>query len=234
MKKGYHGPLAQSGNTPPPDFHYDPPADDGLQIIHHDDDILVISKPSGLLSVSGKAAELHDSLETRITAEFPSARIVHRLDMDTSGLMVLACNAKAHRHLGLQFEKRKADKTYIAIVASVIEKNEGTIELPLRTDWYNKPKQMVDHALGREAITDWKVLERRGKATRVSLSPKTGRTHQLRVHMAEFGHPILGDVFYGGEANATSASRLMLHAETLEIHHPSDGRRCKFEDLCLF
>ena len=229
MKKGYHGPLAHSGNTPPPEFTYNPPADNGLDIIHCDEDILVLSKPANLLSVPGKDAEHHDSLETRVLAEFPQARIVHRLDRGTSGIFIMALNPQAHRHLGLQFEKRQTAKCYIALVAGLIEENEGTIELPLRTDWYNKPKQMVDKALGREAITHWQVLERMENTSRVLLRPRTGRTHQLRVHMAELGHPILGDTFYGGEANAEAASRLMLHSQSLEIHHPADGRWCRFE-----
>ena len=196
MRRGVHGPLALSGNSPPPELVYDPPADNGLNILHSDRDILVLSKPAGLLSVPGNKPELQDCMEARAKSEFPVARTVHRLDRQTSGIFVMALTAEAHRQLGQQFEKRQTDKTYIAVVAGSPESDGGTISQALRTDWYNRPKQMVDNCLGREAITHWRVLERKPGITRVELKPVTGRSHQLRVHMLWLGHPILGDEFY--------------------------------------
>ncbi len=214
-------------------FAYAPPVDD-LDIIHADDDILVLNKPAGLLSVPGKSADLADCVEARARAAYPCATMVHRLDMATSGVMVAALNRAAHRHLGLQFERRHVEKTYVARVRGAMRDEEGTIDLPLRCDWPNRPKQMVDHELGRSALTDWRVLARESGATRVALSPRTGRSHQLRVHMAALGHPILGDEFYAPAPVRRAADRLQLHAERLAFFHPADGRRCVFFVPCPF
>ncbi|MEM7214914.1 MAG: RluA family pseudouridine synthase [Pseudomonadota bacterium] len=234
MKKGVQGPLAQSGNTPPPILVYRPPPDGELPVIHVDKDILVLSKPSGLLSVPGNRPELQDCMETRAQARFPHATTVHRLDRATSGLFLMALNPRAHAHIGKQFETRKTSKVYAAVVSGVVERNEGEINLALRTDWYNRPKQMVDICLGREAVTRWSVSDRLADRTRVELIPVTGRTHQLRVHMMELGHPILGDEFYAPASVISLAERLMLHAEKLEIFHPSTGERIKFHDPVSF
>ena len=234
MRKGYHGPLAQSRNSPPPKFTYLPPPDNGLDIIHVDDDILVLSKPANLLSVPGKTENHADCLETRALSEFPTATVVHRLDRGTSGIFIMALTAKAHRHLGLQFEKRQTAKTYIAEVIGVVEKDKGIIDLPMRTDWYNRPKQMVDTYFGREAITEWKVVARSSNTTRMELHPKTGRSHQLRVHLQELGHPILGDSFYAPAHAVAMADRLLLHAQTLELFHPQNGERASFTSPCPF
>lgn len=234
MRKGVHGPLAQSGNTPPAQLVYDPPQDDGLKILHVDDDILVLSKPAGLLSVPGNQPDLQDCLETRVQSEFPTATTVHRLDRPTSGIVAMALNPEAHRRLGIQFEKRKTSKTYNAVVSGIGEADEGTIEQALRTDWYNRPKQMVDNCLGREAITQWRVVERFENSTRMALNPVTGRSHQLRVHMQWLGHPILGDEFYADAKSGSAADRLMLHAESLEIFHPTTNERMRFQDPCPF
>ncbi|MFT6657330.1 pseudouridine synthase [Maritalea sp.] len=211
------------------DFVYAPPTDPYVEVIHQDQDILVLNKPSGLLSVPGKAAEHADCLETRAQQQFPTSRTVHRLDMDTSGVVIMAMNAQAHRHLGLQFERRHTAKTYIADVFGNIENSEGTIDLPLRCDWPNRPKQMVDHDQGRSAQTNWLVLERHTTWTRVELKPITGRSHQLRVHMLELGHPILGDRFYATGKALVAADRLRLHAQSLTVHHPDGGARLTFE-----
>lgn len=211
------------------EFVYAPPTDPYVEVIHQDQDILVLNKPSGLLSVPGKAAEHADCLETRAQKEFPTSRTVHRLDMDTSGVVIMAMNAQAHRHLGLQFERRHTAKTYIADVFGNIENSEGTIDLPLRCDWPNRPKQMVDHDQGRSAQTNWLVLERHTTWTRVELKPITGRSHQLRVHMLELGHPILGDRFYATGKALVAADRLRLHAQSLTVHHPDGGERVTFE-----
>ena len=162
--------------------------------------------------------------------------MVHRLDMDTSGLMILALDRETHRHLGLQFERRKTRKIYIARVWGRPVEDEGMIDLPLVCDWPNRPRQMVNHEIGKEALTSWSVIEREvgGLATRMKLAPLTGRSHQLRVHMERLGHPILGDRLYACEAALAASSRLQLHAESLTIHHPADGRLVTFNDPCPF
>ena len=234
MKGGVQGPLARSGNTPPPDLIYRPPPDDGLVILHHDDDMVVLSKPSGLLSVPGNKPHLQDCMEARVQAEFPTATTIHRLDRPTSGVCVMALNREAHRRLGKQFELRQTRKTYRAVVSGEPAEDRGTIEQPLRTDWYNRPKQMVDNCLGREAITHWRVDERLGDQAIMTLNPVTGRSHQLRVHLQWLGHPILGDEFYAPPTVLAKSDRLLLHAESLEITHPSNGKRMRFEDPSPF
>ncbi|MGI9352086.1 MAG: RluA family pseudouridine synthase [Rhizobiaceae bacterium] len=235
MRKGVQGPLARSGNTPPPALVYDPPANEGLNILHLDREILVLSKPAGLLAVPGNKPQLQDCLETRAINEFPEARTVHRLDRPTSGVSIMALTSEAHRHLGRQFEKRVTAKTYIAIVAGNVRISDGTVDQALRTDWYNRPKQMVDNCLGREAITRWRASEYGINSTRMELQPVTGRSHQLRVHMQWIGHPILGDEFYtDATVGQLPASRLMLHAESLEIIHPNTGIRMQFTDNAPF
>lgn len=199
---------------------YRPPADTGLTIIHQDADLLVLNKPSGLLSVPGKGADLADCLEARVHAVHPDALVVHRLDRDTSGVFVMAMNASAQRHLGLQFERRHLSKTYRAIVAGRISADDGEIDLPLIADWPNRPLQKVCHDTGKPALTRWRVISRTDTQSRVDLAPHTGRSHQLRVHLKEIGHPILGDPLYG---DAATAPRLMLHAHTLTLHHPTGG-----------
>lgn len=208
-------------------LHYAPPQK-GLSIIHQDEHLLVFNKPSGLLSVPGKGVDLQDSLELRARAEFPEALLVHRLDMDTSGVFIMARNKDTQRNLGLQFERRKTDKTYIARVAGSPDQDEGLIDLPLRCDWPNRPLQMVCHEHGKPSQTGWKVLSREGETTLMELKPITGRSHQLRVHMLELGHPILGDCFYAPEEVFQAAPRLLLHAQSLEIHHPDGGERITF------
>ncbi len=205
---------------------YSPPSDEGLAVVHMDGHMIVLDKPSGLLSVPGKGAALADCLEARVQARHPQALTVHRLDRDTSGLVVMAMTPEAQRHLGLQFERRKLAKSYVAVVAGVVGDNEGEIDLPLIADWPNRPLQKVCFEQGKRALTRWRVLERGPSSTRVLLEPHTGRSHQLRVHLKELGHPILGDPMYG---DASSAPRLMLHAHTLELHHPADGTRLKLE-----
>lgn len=203
-------------------FVYKPPQDP-LRVLHSDQDLLIVDKPSGLLSVPGKAEEHRDCLEQRVRAEFDDALLVHRLDMDTSGVMVFARNKAAQRHLGLQFEKRVVQKTYVARVSGVVAKDEGCVDLPLIADWPNRPLQMVDHVHGKTAMTDWQVIEREEYATRVALFPKTGRSHQLRVHMKAIGHTILGDAFYANAQQLAAADRLQLHAHRLSLRHPTGG-----------
>jgi len=215
------------------DFIYIPPTDP-LDIVYSDDDILVLSKPPGLLSVPGKSEEHQDCLETRAQAHFPTARIVHRLDMATSGLMVLAMNAPAHRHLGLQFERRHTKKTYIAQVYGRLNGSTGRVNLPLICDWPNRPLQKVDFEHGKSAQTDWEVSQYGDDTTTVKLYPKTGRSHQLRVHMLALGHPILGDRLYAHADAFKATDRLYLHAESLELRHPIGGKTHVFTNVCPF
>ena len=216
-------------------FVYQPPsAEEGLVILHKDDDVLVLSKPAGLLSVPGKAVDHADCLESRVREAFPQARIVHRLDMATSGIMVLAMTAEAHRHLGLQFERRKTKKSYVARIWGHPEKDKGTVDLPLICDWPNRPKQKVDFENGKQAVTEWEIIKREEQESRVRLYPLTGRSHQLRVHMLSLGHPILGDDFYAPPEALSAADRLQLHAESLSFHHPADGVVRSFTDPCPF
>jgi tRNA pseudouridine32 synthase/23S rRNA pseudouridine746 synthase len=177
--------------------------------------------------VPGKGPDLADCLLARIVEAFPTALLVHRLDRDTSGVMVFALSPHAQRHLGLQFEKRQVQKTYVARVAGRLEPAQGTVDLPLIVDWPNRPRQMVCHKTGRPAQTDWRVLRAGDEESRVRLGPKTGRSHQLRVHMLALGHPILGDPFYATGATRDHP-RLMLHSEELRLRHPDGGRGMRF------
>ena len=191
--------------------YYDPPKDP-IPVIYEDDDILIIVKPSGLLSVPGKGDAFQECLESRVTQFCPCARIVHRLDMETSGVMVMAKNANAHRILGLQFEKRKVQKTYIALVDGIVTEDSGEIDVPLIVDWPNRPRQKIDLENGKPSLTKWRVLNRdqKNKRTRVELIPYTGRTHQLRIHMKEIEHPILGDTLYAPQNIIDKSERLLL------------------------
>jgi tRNA pseudouridine32 synthase/23S rRNA pseudouridine746 synthase len=200
---------------------YTPP-DSPLELIHVDADLILAMKPAGLLSVPGKGAHLADCLIARIAEVHPEVLLVHRLDRDTSGVIVFARNPRAQRHLGLQFEKRQLRKVYVARVSGRVDEVEGEIDLPIGVDWPNRPRQHVDPENGRPAQTRWRVVEAGDDETRVRLMPKTGRSHQLRVHMAEMGHPILGDPLYATGA-ARAHPRLMLHSESLRLRHPTGG-----------
>lgn len=214
-------------------FVYAPPAD-GPGLLHRDAHILVADKPAGLLSVPGKGDDRADCAIERLRGAFPDILLVHRLDLDTSGVMVFALTRAAQRHLGLQFERRQVRKTYVARVAGDVAEAVGTVDLPLAVDWPNRPRQMVDHAHGRPALTRWRVARRERDATRLRLFPETGRSHQLRVHMAAIGHPILGDPLYGTTASRAAAARLQLHAESLRLRHPDGGRGMTFRSPCPF
>lgn len=205
---------------------YNPP-DTPLDILHEDHEILVVNKPAGLLSVPGKGADLADCLIARLEAVYPQVLLVHRLDRDTSGVMVFGLTPHAQRHLGLQFEKRQTKKTYLARVVGRLEPKTGTVDLPLIVDWPNRPLQKVDHDTGKPAVTDWRVMKASDGESRVKLFPQTGRSHQLRVHMLALGHPILGDPLYAPET-ADQYPRMMLHAEELRLRHPDGGEGVKF------
>ena len=207
------------------DFVYNPPADPPV-ILYQDAAILVVDKQAGLLSVPGKLEGREDCLERRLRLAWPGTLLVHRLDCDTSGVMIFARNKAAQGFLGQEFEKRRAKKTYIARVYGDLRPDAGRIDAPLCADWPNRPRQMIDPVNGRPAVTDWEVIGREAEATRVRLHPLTGRSHQLRVHMLSLGHPIIGDPIYAEDM--PEAPRLMLHAETLGLHHPVSGDWVEF------
>lgn len=205
---------------------YTPP-DTDLHLLYDDAQILAVNKPEGLLSVPGRGPHLADCLITRIQRVFPEALVVHRLDRDTSGVMVFALTPFAQRNLSMQFEQRQTRKTYVARVSGILEPKVGSVDLPLIVDWENRPRQMVCHETGKAAVTDWRVQRYEADATRVRLMPKTGRTHQLRVHMLALGHPILGDPLYA-TGEVADYSRMMLHSEELRIKHPDSGVSMRF------
>nr|WP_321460668.1 RluA family pseudouridine synthase [uncultured Cohaesibacter sp.] len=226
--------MSHPPSLTPPLVNYRPPMEPYLDVLFADAHFVIVDKPSGLLSVPGKAEEHRDCLEYRARERFGDTRIVHRLDMDTSGIMVLARTDECHRNLGRQFEKRKVEKSYMARVWGAMEADAGQVDLPLICDWPNRPKQMVSHEHGKRAVTDWQVVARDDVSTLVRLTPHTGRSHQLRVHMLSLGHVIMGDRFYAeGEALA-AADRLMLHAESLRFIHPDRGEWVEFISPCPF
>ena len=197
-----------------------------LEIIHNDAAFLAVNKPTGLLTVPGRGPDKQDCLYRRVLEIFPDALVVHRLDMDTSGLILFARSPEAQRTISMQFEKREISKTYMAVVEGIIEEDEGMIDFPMRKDMEQRlpPKHLVDCVRGKKAVTKWKVLERGEQTTRVALFPETGRSHQLRVHMQAIGFPIVGDPIYG-----TPGERLMLHAQSLELFHPISGKPINLE-----
>lgn len=199
---------------------YHPPQEPYLTILHRDDDLLVLDKPSGLLSVPGRHPALADSLLARVQKTFPQALIIHRLDLDTSGLVLMSLNRKAHAFVAAQFEGRTTQKSYVAEVFGRVAEPEGLIDLPLASDPEAKPRHRVDHDHGKPAQTRWQVIGYGDNRTRLRLFPLTGRTHQLRVHMKAIGHVILGDAFYAEGEALSAADRLLLHAETLTFRHP--------------
>ena len=216
--------------TPPPlqfSFHQD-------WIIYADEDIIVVNKPSGLLSVPGRGPDKQECLTTHLSGSFPNAKIVHRLDMDTSGLMVLAQTKEAHRHLSRQFQERQTQKTYHAVCSGKPLLQSGYINLPMRCDWEKRPLQMIDFKHGKGAQTFWKILTQNTNNFLVELTPITGRSHQLRLHMKSLGHPILGDNLYADAISLNQSPRLMLHAKTLSFKHPTSLQQCHFDCPSLF
>ncbi len=215
-------------SLPPP--IYTPPAGP-LKIVHLDEALIVLDKPSGLLSVPGRGPAHTDSLASRVQAAFPDARVVHRLDMATSGLIVMARGAAMERALSIAFQQRQVEKLYVAMVAGQLADDRGEIDLPLIADWPNRPRQKVDFELGKPSLTGFEVLSRNpaSNTSRVALRPHTGRSHQLRVHLLAIGHPILGDELYADEASRAAAPRLLLHATALALPHPMGGAMLKLE-----
>lgn len=215
-------------------LNYCPPTSPYLTFLYQDDDILVVDKQAGLLTVPGKAPEHRDSLQIRVQRVFPTATIVHRLDMATSGILMMALNKPAHVHLSRQFENRQTSKTYYARVFGNVQADSGEIDLPLICDWPNRPKQMVDHERGKPSQTLWEVVQRNADSTLLKLTPITGRSHQLRVHMLSLGHPILGDRLYAHDEAKALSPRLCLHAQTHEFAHPVTNQRLHFESVHSF
>lgn len=202
-----------------------------LSIHYYDDDLIIVDKPSGLLSVPGKTADNKDCVEARAQKIFKDARIVHRIDLSTSGLLLLARGLENLRILSKAFETRQVAKKYIALLHGNLMNDSGTINAPIITDWPNRPRQMIDFERGRHATTHYRVLHRDREHTRVEFVPITGRSHQLRVHSIHIGHPICGDHFYIGE---DEYPRLCLHAAFLAFNHPRTAKEICFESLAPF
>ncbi|NQY62841.1 MAG: bifunctional tRNA pseudouridine(32) synthase/23S rRNA pseudouridine(746) synthase RluA [Alteromonadaceae bacterium] len=229
-----------------PDFIYQPPMTPYLEILYQDNDLVVLNKTSGLLTVPGRLPEHQDCLENRVKRVLPNATVVHRLDMATSGILLMALNKPAHVSISCQFEQRKTQKRYIARVFGHVQEKQGSVDLPLICDWPNRPKQKVDHENGKKSLTHYKVLSYNddcgqslninssSETTLLELTPITGRSHQLRVHMLALGHPILGDRLYAHEKALTISPRLQLHAQMLSIAHPVTDEKLVFTAPCPF
>ncbi|MDD2699668.1 MAG: RluA family pseudouridine synthase [Sideroxydans sp.] len=202
-----------------------------VELLYVDDYLLVAVKPSGLLSVPGRGPDKQDCLSSRVQSRFSDALIVHRLDMATSGLMLFARGAEMQRTLSMMFQNRQMDKLYIAVCDGRLEHEQGEIDLPIVADWPNRPLQRIDIEQGKPSLTRYRLLLRESDRSRVELEPVTGRSHQLRLHMASLGHPILGDALYG---DVSSAPRLLLHACMLRFTHPQTGELLSFEHAPSF
>lgn len=213
-----------------------PACDEQVEILFQDDAILLINKPSGLLSLSGKSPLNKDSVHFRIIQQFPLATMVHRLDFGTSGVMLLALSKSVNGNLTRQFQNRAVNKNYVAILDGCVEEDEGVIDLPIAKDRPNFPRLKICRDSGKRALSHYRVLERLNKPlrSRVLFTPHTGRTHQLRLHSRELGHPILGCDLYGSKRTLSMSDRLLLHAQSLEFDHPVSSQRMKFTCNCSF
>lgn len=212
-----------------------------LQTVHEDDHLLVLDKPAGLLAVPGRGPDKQDCLSARARTRWPDALVVHRLDMATSGLVVMARGIEAQRTLSLAFEERRVHKRYTAVVAGELSNPQAdngwnTISLPLMADWPNRPLQKVDHDQGKPSTTRWRIAPGNTApgTTRLELEPVTGRTHQLRVHLQALGHPMVGDALYAAPHQQAMADRLLLHAHWLSLPHPLHGQTLEFHSPCPF
>ncbi len=205
---------------------------DELRVLHGDADLVVVDKPAGLLAVPGRGEAGRDNLAARVQARWSDALVVHRLDMATSGLMLLARGSTAQRRLSAAFASRAVRKQYVAVVEGCTDADEGEIDAPLAADWPRRPRQRVDHGQGKPALTRWRVLGRAADSTRLALEPVTGRSHQLRVHLLSLGHPIRGDALYAPAP--LRAERLLLHATQLAFAHPAGGQPMCFESAVPF
>lgn len=211
----------------------------GLPLLYVDDALLVLDKPAGLLAVPGRGADKQDCLSARAQRHYPDALIVHRLDMATSGVMVMARGAAAQRALSLAFANRAVGKRYLAIVDGQLPappEGWGEIDLPISVDWPHRPRRVIDHQLGKPSVTRWRVLSYNvaQQTTRLELEPLTGRSHQLRVHLQALGHAILGDALYGSPRIQAMGQRLLLHACSLELRHPVNDEAMRFVSAAGF
>lgn len=209
-------------------FIYQPPTEPWLEVIYQDKDLIVLNKPSGLLTNPGRGPHLADCLLSRVQQQYPLAQLVHRLDMATSGVVVIALRRKAEAALKLQFANRSVSKRYLAMVWGTLAQTSGSIDVPLIADAENLPKQKVCLQTGKTAVTHYTVLQQLTDRALVELRPVTGRSHQLRLHMLHLGHPILGDAFYAHTEALAAASRLQLHAASLQLNQPYNGERLSF------
>ena len=201
---------------------------DGTQVLHMDDSCLAVDKPAGLLCVPGRGPQKQDCLARRVQQQYADALVVHRLDMATSGVWLMARGAPMQRALGRAFEQQAVHKRYVAVVAGRVAPPAsadgwGDIDLPIGADWPRRPLQQIDHERGRPSQTRWRILEAGARTTRLELMPRTGRSHQLRVHLKAIGHPILGDTLYAPPEVQALAPRLLLHACALRLAHPASG-----------
>ena len=206
------------------------------RVVFVDEHFIVVDKASGLLSVPGRDINNRDCVVSRLEKDYGQILVVHRLDFDTSGLLILARTAKTQSELSKQFQNRSVEKIYEAMVWGIVEKDEDEINLPLALDWPNRPLHKVDYETGKASLTHYRVIERNAEKnqTRLGLFPVTGRSHQLRVHLQAIGHPILGCPLYGNEESRAAAERLLLHAKVLEVTHPISGERMRFEAVVPF
>ena len=201
-----------------------PHSQEEIAILYEDSDLLLVRKPDLLLSIPGRHPLNRDCLISRLRATYPSASIVHRLDLDTSGIMVIPLNKATHAHISRQFQQRQVQKSYHAIVFGVVAADTGEIDLPIAPDWNDRPRQMICQERGKSALTRYQVLQRATDRSRLLLQPVSGRSHQLRIHLRELGHPILGCDMYAHETALHMAERLLLHATTLAFEHPTTGQ----------
>jgi len=213
-----------------PNFVYAPPLSPWLDIIYQDEAIIVLNKPNGLLSVPGRLPEHNDSIASRVCQQYPEANIVHRLDMATSGILLMALTKQAQSHISRQFQQRTTNKHYLARLEGIPTGERGSVDLPMRCDWPNRPRQIIDFELGKSALTHWQIIAKDevNNVATVKLKPVTGRTHQLRLHMQALGTAILGDEFYASSVGVKATSHLQLHAAMLEITHPLTNEVIKF------
>jgi tRNA pseudouridine32 synthase/23S rRNA pseudouridine746 synthase len=214
-------------------------ASGGLTVVHADDALLVLDKPAGLLSVPGRGANKQDCLSLRVQRQYPDALVVHRLDMATSGLMVMARGIAAQRVLSQAFADRTVSKRYLAIVDGLLAASDDDwrlINLPIMVDWPNRPRRVIEHQLGKPSLTRWRLLSHNqaDKTTRIELEPVTGRSHQLRVHLLALGHAIVGDALYGTQRIQAMANRLLLHASAIELNHPVTAQAMRFVSAASF
>ncbi len=203
-------------------------------ILFEDEHLIFINKPSGLLSVPGKDANPDYCIVGQLNQYLQGCLIVHRLDMDTSGIMVLAKDKQTHKALSRQFQERQTKKEYQAICSGIASQKNGSIKLPMRCDWANRPIQIIDFKQGKHAQTNWQVIEQKTDIFKVLLSPVTGRSHQLRLHMKQLGHPILGDNLYADKISYSQKNRLMLHASKLKLTHPNNNKPLTIKDTAEF